>query len=148
MGVSWGSFGRAVTLLVLLAESTSALAAGALAVGQTGNIRKDGLAIGFAVNRATKDRAEADALKQCLDFKAAPESTKARCKIVQIFEKQCLAVALDPKDGTPGAGWAVMATKTEADNSAMGRCRDTAGKSRADFCAISVSRCDGAENSN
>jgi hypothetical protein len=148
MGVSLGSFARAVTLLCLVAESTSALAAGALAVGQTGNIRKDGLAIGFAVNRATKDRAEADALKQCLDFKAAPDRTRALCKIVQVYEKQCVAVALDPKNGTPGAGWAVMATKAEADNSAMGRCRDTAGKSRATFCAITVSRCDGAENSN
>jgi hypothetical protein len=143
MKVSCGNFGRAVTVLCLMAAAPSPAAAfGAIAVGEPKSIAKGGLAVGYATKYTTKDQAEVAALKECLTFQAAPAATRALCKIVKTFEKQCLGVAIDPKGGTPGFGWAVMTTKAEADDAAMSGCRDTAGKSRVKFCQITVSKCD------
>jgi hypothetical protein len=52
-------------------------------------------------------------------------------------------MALDPKDGTPGAGWALGDTQTQADDEALARCRSTAGANRSDFCKIDNQNCDG-----
>jgi Domain of unknown function (DUF4189) len=148
MKISRGSFGWAGTVLCLMAAASSPAAAfGAIAVGEPKSIAKGGLAVGYSTKYATKEQAEAAALKECLTFQPAPADTRALCKIVKTFEKQCVGVAIDPKGGTPGFGWAVMATKAEADDAAMSGCRDTAGKSRVKFCQITVSKCD-IEDSN
>jgi hypothetical protein len=131
----------------MAAAPSPAAAFGAIAVGEPKSVAKGGLAVGFATNFATKEQAELAALKECLTFQDAPATTRALCKNAKTFEKQCVAVAIDPKGGTPGFGWAVMTTKADADNSAMNGCRDTAGKSRVEFCKITVSKCD-SENSN
>ncbi|MFZ5731272.1 MAG: DUF4189 domain-containing protein [Pseudomonadota bacterium] len=127
---------------MFIAPAPSALAAGAVAVGQTGNVTKDGLAIGWATGSANKERAESVAKQKCLDFKDAPKATRKRCRIVNTFENQCLAIALDPKAGTPGYGYAVRPTLGDAKTEAMSRCRETAGN-RAQHCVDTDSSCDG-----
>ncbi len=127
---------------LVVAHAPSALASGALAVGQTGNVTKDGIAMGWTTGYADPKGAEAAAMKHCLNFKDAPEKTRKRCKVVRAFEDQCVAIALDPKAGTPGYGYAIRATMTEAKDEAMSRCRETGGN-RAKFCVDSDSGCDG-----
>lgn len=122
-----------------------AAAFGAVAIGEPANIAKRGVAIGTGYNYPTKEGAEARALKECLAFKDAPPDTRALCKVVKTFERQCYAIALDPKNGTPGFGWSVMTEKTQAESAAMARCRDTAGKSRVQFCKMTASNCDAAK---
>jgi hypothetical protein len=53
-----------------------------------------------------------------------------------------VAGALDPKNGTPGAGWALGDTQKQADDEALARCRNTAGD-RRDFCKVINQLCDG-----
>jgi hypothetical protein len=68
---------------------------------------------------------------------------RARCKVISTFSNKCAAMALDPKDGTPGAGWALADTQKQADDEALARCRSTAGANRSDFCKIDNRKCDG-----
>ena len=49
---------------------------------------------------------------------------------------------MDPKAGTPGAGWAIAATNTIAEQRAMENCKATAGSDRREFCKIEVAKCD------
>jgi hypothetical protein len=63
--------------------------------------------------------------------------------VVTSFSNKCAAVALDPKDGTPGAGWATGDTQTDADEEALARCRSAAGTNRRDFCKVIDRLCDG-----
>jgi hypothetical protein len=115
---------------------------GALAIGLPSNVAKQGLAMGFGINFPNKGEAEARALKECLGFKDAPAATRAFCKVVETFKDQCLAIALDPKYGTPGVGWAVAADEQAAGKTALQKCVATAGPSRRDFCKVLISKCD------
>lgn len=128
---------------LFIAHAPSALASGAIAVGQTGNVAKDGLAIGWATGSVDRARAESVAKQKCLDFKDAPQRTRNRCRIVNTFDNQCLAIALDPKAGTPGYGYAVRPTLSEAKAEAISRCRETAGN-RGRYCVDTDSSCDGS----
>src|ERR1700686_194764 len=105
------------------------------------------------VDRPDRDTARADALAGC---RKGPEKTaagaalddgnakaRARCEVVISFSNKCAAVALDPKDGTPGAGWATGNTQKEADEEALARCRSVAGAGRRDFCKVTNQTCDG-----
>jgi hypothetical protein len=82
----------------------SAAAEGALAVGTTGNVARDGYSIGIGSNYATKEEAKNGALDHCRNKGGGGELTKKRCEIVNTFHHQCVAEAEDPKGGTPGAG--------------------------------------------
>lgn len=128
--------------VVTAANSGSAFAFGALAFGEPSNVSKEGIAIGDGVNYATKEGAEARAMKECLSFKGAPVATRSLCKVVITFEKQCFAIALDPKNGTPGWGWAMKKETAEAETFAIDQCRKTAGPSRVNFCKVTLSHCD------
>jgi hypothetical protein len=119
-----------------------AAAHGALAIGLPSNVAKDGVAIGFSYNYESRDTAEARALKECLSFMDAPPSTRALCKVIESFSRQCVAIALDPDAGTPGVGWAIAAALQSAEGSAMERCRDTAGANRRAFCKLMMGHCD------
>ncbi|OQW57250.1 MAG: hypothetical protein A4S14_20715 [Proteobacteria bacterium SG_bin9] len=136
---------RTIALLALTAfvPAPQADAAGAIAVGQTTNVAKDGVAIGWATGSVNKERAESVAKQKCLDFKGAPQTTRDRCRIITTFENQCIAISLDPKAGTPGYGYAIRPTLTEAKGEALERCRSTAGD-RAKQCVDSDSSCDGS----
>ena len=127
---------------VLLSAGTSAWGVGAIAVGASTNIVADGLAIGYANDEANAETANALALKNCRSFPEAPQRTRDLCRVVHTFQRQCVSVALDPKDGTPGWGWAVAATSREADEQSMRMCRSTAGRDREGFCEVVRSQCD------
>ena len=130
----------AVTGWALWPDDSSAEAA--LAVGIPGDVSKQGLAMGYAVNFPDKQAAQAEALKRCREFKDAPQSTRDLCKIVESFRDRCVAIALDPDAGTKGLGWAVAKQQEAAEERAMEACLDAAEKKRRDFCRITYTRCD------
>jgi uncharacterized protein DUF4189 len=142
-----------VAFATILMANNRANADGAIAEGiAPGGVAK-GYGISIRVDRPDRDTARADALAGC---KKGPEKTAAgaaldsgnakarsRCEVVTTFTNKCAAIALDPKDATPGAGWATGDTKKEADDEALARCRSTAGASRRDFCKVIDQLCDG-----
>jgi hypothetical protein len=150
MNISFGRIAHAAVAACVVAAASGGTAAafGALAVGEPPNISKQGLATGNGYNYSTKEGAEARALKECLTFKGAPPATRGLCKVVITFEKQCFAIAMDPKAGTPGFGWSVMKEKAEAETSAMNQCRKTAGSARVKFCEVADSKCDENDSSS
>jgi hypothetical protein len=140
-------------LAAILAASDRANSTGAIAEG----IAPGGVARGYSYaingNSANADAAGASALAAC---KKGPEQlasgsrpdanfakAQARCAVVTTFTNKCAATALDPKDGTPGAGWAIGDTQKQADDEALARCRSTAGADRRDFCKVITQKCDG-----
>lgn len=122
-----------------------AVAEGALAVGVPSDVAKMGFAAGEVVNKTSADEAQKGALEKCR--KPNPTIDKraqALCTLVNTFHEQCVAVAEDPKEATPGVGWAISSTLQMAESQALANCRATAGKSRRDFCKVVGSECDGA----
>ena len=135
--------GCIVALVAIAAAASSPAGAdGALAVGSTADVAKDGIAVGTSINYKTPDEAEQAAMQRCRDYKPAPKAA-AQCRSVGTFKGECYAISFDPKDGTPGAGWAIASTKALAEERAMTNCQITAGESRRDFCRIEESKCDG-----
>ena len=141
--------GGVMALIVTTAIVTAAMAAtspagadGALAVGSTANVVKDGIAVGTSVNYESASAAVEAALTRCRGYKPAPKAA-AQCRSVGSFKNECYAVSFDPKEGTPGAGWAIAPTKELAEERAMAYCQVTAGEDRRDFCKIEESKCDG-----
>ena len=130
-----------VALMAMVAASSPASADGALAVGSTSDVAKDGIAVGTSVNYKTAAEARDAALNRCKEYKPAPKAA-AMCQSVGTFKGECYAVSFDPKPGTPGAGWAIAATKETAEERALENCKATAGASRREFCKIEESKCD------
>jgi hypothetical protein len=117
-------------------------AEGALAVGLPADVAKQGLALGYALNYESTEKAQELALKRCREFPDAPQATRDLCKIVEKFSKRCLAVALDPQSGTTGIGWSTSKNQEVAEELAMERCIDTAGRKRGAFCRVTLTTCD------
>ena len=115
-------------------------AEGAMALGVTGNITKDGYAIGININSNSAAEASDLALNYCKSH--GSEVARAKCEIFATFHDQCAAEAEDPQPGTPGAGWAIAADKAAAEKMAMTNCLATAGD-RGSFCKVVTSVCDG-----
>src|SRR6516165_9764445 len=132
--------GFAVLGLALLAASP-APADGAVALGITGDVAKDGYSIGFGVDYPTEEKAREGALNHCRKHGGSPQ-TVAKCEIIAVFRRQCGAEAQDPKPGTPGFGWAIASDQETANNVALSNCRASAGRGRVDFCKIVNSTCD------
>jgi hypothetical protein len=133
----------AVTVLALALASlpVTVRAEGAIALGLPDDVARDGAAAGWAVGQPAGKAADR-ALQQCRTRPDVPQATRDLCRVVQVFTGACIAVALDPEDSTPGFGWAVAATKAEADAAAMSNCRKTAGAARQEFCKLGASVCD------
>jgi hypothetical protein len=143
-----------LTMLVVLAaslEAAPASAAGAVAIGVAPGGVARGYATGFRIRAPNLDTAKAEALAQCkkpqVNVSGTPAdngslAAQANCKIVMTFVGTCYSSAVDPKDATPGAGWAVADTQQQADAEALARCRSTAGADRASFCQILNRGCD------
>jgi hypothetical protein len=145
-----------VTLTVLAAFAASlgtgrAVAAGAVAVGVAPGGAAHGYAVGFRVRAADIEAAKAAALAQCKkpqpNISGTPADSgsaaaQAHCEVVATFSDKCYADAADPKDGTPGVGWAVADTQQQADDEALARCRATAGDDRREFCRVFSRACD------
>jgi hypothetical protein len=141
----------ALMVLVAPLATEQAAAAGAVAIGIAPGGAQNGYASGYEVNDPDIDTAKTDALSQCKKPQANVSGTpansgtlaaQAKCEVVATFSNKCYAQALDPKDGTPGAGWAVADTQEEADNQAMAMCQNTAGADRSAFCKVFSRACD------
>jgi hypothetical protein len=142
-----------LALAFILTTNDRANSTGAVAEG----IAPGGVAKGYSYaingNSLNADAAGAAALAACkkgpdqLASGASPNASfakaRARCAVVFTFTNKCAATALDPKDGTPGAGWAIGDTQKQADDEALARCRSTAGADRRDFCKVITQKCDG-----
>jgi len=133
----------AVCALLLCGGSMAAYGFGALAVGQTGSVAKDGIAMGTSWNYASADEASNAALTNCHKWKdkGAPKAAEL-CRVIATYHNECYAVSLDPKPGTPGAGWAIAADKETAQQRALAHCKLTAGSDRERFCEVSETNCD------
>jgi hypothetical protein len=132
---------------LIVALPASAIAAGAIAVGQPDDIARGGFTYGFAYDRTDEQTARQDALEQCRSTKDAAQDAKLRslCTVVQTFSRQCIAVAMDPRNGTPGVGWAIADELRDAEAQAMEKCRQTDGSELAAGCVVDNSGCDGAK---
>ena len=143
--------GRAAFVVLFLAPAMTldivspgiARAEGALAVGiARGGVAK-GYATGFAINQPTVKAARSNAVEQCKRTKSSNADAKSGCEVVVTFHNKCVASAVDPQDGTPGAGWGIGPTEQAADSQALARCRAKAGADRAEFCKVADHYCDG-----
>jgi hypothetical protein len=134
-----------VTSLIAVAALPPVLAnaAGALAVGISPAGAQYGFAAGSAWNNPNAGEASSNAIAKCKKSPGSNARAQALCKVVINYENQCVAIALDPKDGTPGAGWGVGATQQQANDAALIQCRATAGANRQAFCEVTAKRCDG-----
>lgn len=132
----------AIVLSLALIPSVPVSAEGALAIGLPADVAKDGVAFGYAVNFGSQEKAQATAMHHCRTTKDSTDAARALCKVVETFRGQCVSIAMDPQDGTPGVGWAVAATKPEAEQRALQACVATAGEARRGACQISISVCD------
>ncbi|HEX4554009.1 MAG TPA: DUF4189 domain-containing protein [Xanthobacteraceae bacterium] len=146
----WKKVALVAAVLLALAPRTGT-ADGALAVGMPADVAREGFAYGSALGAANMDAARTAAIDGCRGALGnASAALRKLCKVVATFRDQCFAVAMDPKDGTPGVGWAIAENQRMADRQAIEQCRTTAGASRRDFCTLDVqpgarSRgCDGA----
>ena len=132
----------AVLVAAMFSFAPYAQAEGALAVGYSGDIAKDGVSYGYSTNNATSSEAVENAMKECRVGKNAPNMA-AICKLVTTFKNECVAVAWDPKPGTPGMGVGFAPDKANAEARAMEFCKLSAGSGRISFCVVDKSRCDG-----
>jgi hypothetical protein len=134
----------AAMLVGLVARADLAVAEGALAVGEPADVAAEGFAYGFALDQPSTEKAGADALRDCrAPTPGIDPRAQAVCTVVQAFKNQCFAVAMDPKDATPGVGWAVEGDKESAARAALAKCVATAGADRRDACEVTHSGCDG-----
>jgi uncharacterized protein DUF4189 len=121
------------------------MAAGALAVGQPADVARGGFTYGFSYDKADEQEARQEALQQCRTTKDAAQDANLRslCTVVRTYSNQCIAVAMDPRAGTPGIGWAFAAELRDAESQALAQCRQTDGPEQADACVVDHSGCDG-----
>jgi Domain of unknown function (DUF4189) len=140
-----GFFASFLAFGIFLAAATPDLATaeGALAVGIARGGTAKGYATGFATNQPTVKAARANAVEQCKRTKSSNADAKSGCEVVVTFHNKCVASAIDPQQGTPGAGWGVGVTQEAADSQALARCRAKAGSDRAEFCQVTDRYCDG-----
>lgn len=133
----------AAALLLSCTLVSPVFAFGAIATAQPSDVAQDGYSSGISYNFKTSREAEDRALQECQTTPDAPPQTKKLCRVIQSFENQCVAVALDPKAGTPGAGWALGETIALARSNALQRCEETAGSDRRGECRVTAEGCDG-----
>jgi hypothetical protein len=131
----------AFSLAILQAPAPHAAAEGALAIGATGDVARDGYAYGNAVNAVTREAAAQRALDNCERYQGAPKAV-AQCQVVATFSRQCYAIAFDPDPGTPGAGWAIGPTLAAARDRALAACERVAGPGRQGRCKVDSALCD------
>ncbi len=82
---------------------------------------KGGFAYDSAYKFDTSGEAQAKALECCRETKS--DERRKLCKIFNIFHDQCIAVAMDRTDGSPGVGWAIADDLLGAEREALGKMR-------------------------
>jgi hypothetical protein len=122
-----------------------------VAMGLTGNVKKDG----FLWGAASGEGAEKTALNICRGI-TKPEDNKMpevqtsavhkSCKIVATFNDQCFVVVIDGDQRTPatGVGWAVEADSATAQRKAAAKCEAAVDKGRGVPCKVNGTYCDGS----
>jgi len=139
-------FSRAAASLLFIIgvsfQSSQLSAEGALALGLPSSVANEGFAFGYSVRSDTSDEAQESALHLCRTDKAGSAPGQKLCRIVKTFSGKCVAIAMDPKAGTPGVGWSVDVDLAGAEARAMSQCKATAGADREGFCVIDKSDCD------
>jgi tetratricopeptide (TPR) repeat protein len=127
-----------VLLAATLAPS-AARAAGAIAVGQTDDLARDGYAFGVDYNDL-RDSAAADlAVASCRGTQAR---ARDKCAVVKTFHDECFAFAMDSKLAPRGVDWALALTREAAKAQALSQCRAAAGRE----CFLGLNGCDGQAN--
>jgi hypothetical protein len=121
----------------------AAHAAGAVAVGVAPGGAQKGFSYGLNSNQANDADAQASALNGCRTSKESNKQAQARCVLIGTYTDQCATIAMDPKAGTPGVGWAVAADTATANKLALASCEATAGPGREGTCKVFSTRCDG-----
>jgi tetratricopeptide (TPR) repeat protein len=132
---------------VLMAEALWAVqanASGALAIGVAVGGAQNGFSYALTSDRATDAIAGEDALTLCKSTKESNAEAHSRCALIGKYSNQCAVIAMDPKDGTPGVGWAIAADSAAAARQALASCEATAGPGRSGTCKVSATRCDGS----
>src|SRR5258708_15139013 len=88
---------------------------GALAVGMPANVAREGFAYGSALDSASMDAARTAAIDRCRGALGnASAELRKLCKVVATVRHQRFAVAMGPKDGTPGVRWAIADNQPRA----------------------------------
>jgi Domain of unknown function (DUF4189) len=122
-----------------------AAAEGALALGLPNDVARDGFAYGYSYGAGTIGRAQAIALSECR--KTKDNNLRSLCKLITSYRDQCVAIAMDPTDGTPGVGWAIANDLSSAKLQAVNKCREASAPGSGDKCAIDNAVCDGSPRS-
>jgi hypothetical protein len=143
---SWRRYAGLMSIIALLLAAgamrpTSAVADGALAVASPPDVVKQGFAYGYVTDYPDAEQADVEALKKCRDTTIT--AIRPLCTVIKDFKNQCVAVAMDPKAGTPGVGWGVADDVMAAERQALGKCENAAGPDRRASCADNHSSCDG-----
>lgn len=108
--------------LAILVFAAPAKSAGALATGKCG-------AFGYAFDDLSPEAAALRARAQCKG---------QDCRVVTSFRKTCAAFAIDAKNACGPSGWAMAASRAQAQNVASEQCSKFGGKS----CVIRAWVCD------
>jgi hypothetical protein len=130
---------------LFLCLPSNGMADGALAVGLPSDVANAGFTYGFSIDHTDERSAREEALQQCRSTKDAAQDEKLRslCTVITTFRKQCVAVAMDPRNGTPGVGWAVAEDRRVAEDQALEKCRQTDGTELQAACVVDHAACDG-----
>lgn len=118
-----------------------ATAEGALAIGQSPNVAKTGVAFGWVVNYPEGEAAQ-KALEYCAKFRTGSRALP-QCAVVEVFQEACLAISLDSEAGTSGIGWSIGSTRLKVEAEATEKCQVAADQGREKFCKLVASCCDG-----
>ena len=126
-------------LLAAALAPGAARAAGAIAVGETDDLARDGYAFGVDYNDL-RDSAAADlAVASC---RATQARAHDKCAVVKTFHDECFAFAMDSKLAPRGVEWALALTREAAKAQALSQCRAAAGRE----CFLGLNGCDGQAN--
>jgi hypothetical protein len=79
---------NALTLVASLMVSNPSAAAGALAVGSTGNIAKDGIAVENIIDAPSETAAADKALDACHKNSSVTPHVRSLCRIVETFTRK------------------------------------------------------------
>lgn len=129
--------------ILLVAGAGAARAEGALAIGLPEAGAQNGFAYGYATGYDDVETAKREALNTCRASRGgASRAVRRLCRIEATFRRRCVAVAMDPRDGTSGVGWAVADEKIEAERQALAACHETSREGERLSCRIDGSGCD------
>lgn len=124
-----------LALFLFFAFAVPAHSEGALAVAiHDGGIRK-GFAFAWHMRAATKEEAQKEALEECRRQAQMNDVPPSKCKITEVFSKQCIASAFDPQ--TRMAAWGVGRDEAAARALALRKCGP-----KGSACHISNLDCD------